>query len=151
MTSSWFFYPHLITMHGQPHIRFTTTCIAIRYYFACRGDSCAHSRGSDYRLRSQHSMTTACPSDWSLFLNPDHPDISLITHLPHLDHFLAFHLLLSHSISPPCPSTHFVFEGATFDTFLSRDWSGKERRSTFVGSPINPLKPNDHYMVVPHR
>ena len=23
MTSSWFSYPHWITMHGQPHIRFT--------------------------------------------------------------------------------------------------------------------------------
>ena len=25
MTSSWFSYPHWITVHGQPHIRFTTT------------------------------------------------------------------------------------------------------------------------------
>jgi len=115
-------------------VRNTTTFITTRYYFACRGDLCAHFRRCEYRLMSPHSMTTACPCDWSLFLNPDHPDTSLITHLPPLDHFFAFHFLLSKSISPLCPSNHFVFQGATFDVFLSSDRSCKERQSTFVGS-----------------
>ena len=29
MTSSWFSYPHWITMHGQPHIRFKIDYIVV--------------------------------------------------------------------------------------------------------------------------
>jgi hypothetical protein len=108
-------------------VRNATTCSAIQHSFVYIGDSYVHFRWGEYHLRLSHSLTTGCPSDWSLFLTPDHLENSLITHLPPSDRFPCIQsplVWISKSTLPLYPS-HYPSKH-----FTSSDLSGKERGST---------------------
>jgi hypothetical protein len=100
-----------------------TTCSAIQHSFVQIGDSYVHFGWGEYHLTLPHLLTTGCPSDWSVFLIPDHPENCLITHLPPSDHFPCIQsplIWISESTLPLYPS-HFPST-----QFTSSDLSGNE-------------------------